>query len=84
MALKLDPVPEKGRSRDDWGNAKSDVDAPAQPPPPLLVKVRCIVYTKPWTAEKWLDAGEIAEIPSDLADLMLKKRQVELVEEESK
>jgi hypothetical protein len=80
MALKLDPVPEKGQNRDDWGKAKSDVDAPAQPPP--LVKVRCIVYGFPWTDKKGLSPGEVAEVPPAIAEIMLANRQVELVEEE--
>jgi hypothetical protein len=82
MALKLDPVPEKGQSRDDWGKVKSDVDAPAQSLP--LVKVRCIVYSFPWTNEKGLAPGEVAEVPSAIAELMLAKRQVEIVEQEEK
>jgi hypothetical protein len=43
------------------------------------VNVRCIVHTRPWTHEKALDFEEEAEVPADVAKIMLKKKQVELV-----
>jgi len=44
-----------------------------------LVKVRCIVDTKPWTDKKALDNDEEATVPEEVAALMLKRKQVVLV-----
>ena len=43
------------------------------------VKVRCIVTTRPFTHEKGLNEGEEATVPEAIAELMLKRKQVELV-----
>jgi hypothetical protein len=43
------------------------------------VTVRCIVKTEPWTDKKALAHGEEAEVPADVAEAMLKNKQVELV-----
>lgn len=74
MAHKLDPAP---RADSDWGKP-----AVEQPAPVLLVKVRCISHSRPWTDKKALEAGEVAEVPTAVAEIMLKNKQVELIEEE--
>lgn len=50
---------------------ESEFDAP--------VEVRCIVDTRPFTHKKALNNGETAMVPSHVAELMLKRKQVELV-----
>jgi hypothetical protein len=43
-----------------------------------LVKVKCVVNTRPWTDAKALDEGEEASVSPDVAAVMLKSKQVEL------
>lgn len=51
----------------------ADWDAPVE-----TKRVRCIVHTRPHTHLKGLAHGEEADVPPDVAALMLKRGQVEL------
>ena len=67
--------------------ATAGVPAPAAPspaaPPPeapaVLVKVECLVTTGPWTHNRRLDMGDVAEMPVALAELMAQRGQVKVL-----
>lgn len=43
------------------------------------VRVRCISIDRPWTDKKPLNDGEEADVPVDVAELMEKRGQVEIL-----
>lgn len=58
---------------EDWNEPEpaSEFDAP--------VRVRCIVHTRPFTDKKALNHEEEADVSAEVAEIMLKRKQVELV-----
>lgn len=44
-----------------------------------IVKVRCVVKTKPWTDTKALEEGEEASVSLEVAGAMFKNGQVEIL-----
>jgi hypothetical protein len=59
----------------DWDRPQQEPQLPAEP----TVRVRCITDRLPWTHEKSLEMDEEADVPASIADLMVKKKQVEIV-----
>jgi hypothetical protein len=62
-------------SQQDWDSGEQVKPLPDEP----MVRVRCISDRKPWTHEKSLEVDEEAEVPASIANLMVKKKQVEIV-----
>lgn len=46
---------------------------------PALVRVRCVVHSRPFTHERGLSHGEEADVPMDIASAMEALGQVEVV-----
>lgn len=77
-------APKQGLRRSPAPATTASAVVPAAPAAPVadtpgFVKVQCIVSTGPFTHEKRLEDGEIAEVPVDVAELMAQRGQVKVL-----
>jgi len=65
------------RQDHDWDEKQQQAES--VPVAPGMVRVKCIVETRPWTDTKALEKDEEADIPEEIAKLMEGHKQVERV-----